>query len=310
MNLRIVKEGKAGTGRAAEEELAAINAFAKTDLTAEEVYTFSVVLCDNDIDRDYECFTERTLQELKDLFVGKTGICDHEWKSANQKARIYRTEVVKDPVKRTVDGARYQYLKGYAYMLRTPSNAELIAEIEGGIKKETSVGCSVARMVCSVCGEEIGSPQCGHIKGQEYDGKLCYALLDGAVDAYEWSFVAVPAQRQAGVTKGLRKGMSLKDFVESEEGREFAGAYGELEKHAALGRKYAGELKQEVLRLCLVCDEGMYPVLEKSVETMEAEALIALRKHYEAQCARRFPPAVQLPGKKETVRFDGEAFRI
>ena len=32
-------------------------------------------------------------------------------------------------------------------------------------------------------------------------GKLCHTLLSGAKDAYEWSFVAIPAQPKAGVTK-------------------------------------------------------------------------------------------------------------
>lgn len=52
MNLKIIKEGKAAAEQAADTELEAINTFAKTTLTAEEVYTFSVVLCDNDVDRD------------------------------------------------------------------------------------------------------------------------------------------------------------------------------------------------------------------------------------------------------------------
>ena len=73
MNLKIVKEGKAASGMPAETELEAINAFAKTALTAEEVYTFSVILCDNEVDRDNERFTEGTLAELRELFVGKTG---------------------------------------------------------------------------------------------------------------------------------------------------------------------------------------------------------------------------------------------
>jgi hypothetical protein len=34
-----------------------------------------------------------------------------------------------------------------------------------------------------------------------YGGKICHTVLDGITDAYEWSFVAVPAQRNAGVTK-------------------------------------------------------------------------------------------------------------
>ena len=89
-------------------------------------------------------------------------------------------------------------------MVRTESNQDLIAEIEGGIKREVSVGCSVARMVCSICGEEGG--RCGHRKGEAYDGKLCFFSLDEPLDAYEWSFVAVPAQPAAGVVKNKRYG--------------------------------------------------------------------------------------------------------
>ncbi len=282
----------------------AINRFAKTALTAEEVYTFSVILCDNEVDRDGECFSLQTLQELRELFVGKTGICDHDWKSGNQKARIYRTEVMTDPNRKTMGGEDYSYLKGYAYMLRLPGNEELIAEIEGGIKKETSVGCSVSRTVCSVCGEELGS--CGHVKGQEYGGKLCYGILEGAVDAYEWSFVA----KEAGVTKRLGGAKDLKSFVMSPEGSRFTAEWKQLEKQAALGRTYQTELKAEVLRLCLICDEGIYPTLSKAVETLEAEQLQELKKHYQAVSAEKFPVAPQLPGRQETIRFDGEAFRI
>ena len=49
-----------------------------TDYKPEEVYTFSVVLCDNEVDRDGECFTKETLEELAKLFVGKTGILDQQ----------------------------------------------------------------------------------------------------------------------------------------------------------------------------------------------------------------------------------------
>lgn len=298
MNLKIIKEGTAAGDRVTAEELEAINAFAKTALRPEEVYAFSVILCDNEVDRDGECFTERTLEELKELFVGKTGICDHDWRTGNQKARIYRTELVKDPGRTTAGGEPYCCLKGRAYMLRTEGNAELIAEIEGGIKKETSVGCAVARMLCSVCGKEAGG-DCGHVKGETYGGKLCYTLLDGAVDAYEWSFVAVPAQRGAGVTKGF-----------AGDGTAARREFEEMSKAAALGKRYLSELKSEVLRLCLLCDEGLYPVLSKTVETMDPEALLALKAHYKEKSAALYPPAVQLPGKQEVTRFDGTAFQI
>ena len=106
---------------------------------------FRCVLCDNEVDRDFERFSVSTLRELSELFVGATGICDHDWRSENQVARIYRTELVTEKGKTTSCGEAYVYLKGFAYMLRTEANAELIAQIEGGIKRETSVGCSVAR---------------------------------------------------------------------------------------------------------------------------------------------------------------------
>ena len=119
-----------------------------------------------------------------------------------QTARIYRTEVVRE-ARLTGAGEPYCYLKGYAYLLRTEGNRELIAEIEGGIKKEISVGCAVNRSTCSICGSVAGS--CGHRRGQVYDGQLCFFNLEEPADAYEWSFVAVPAQRKAGVVKALRQ---------------------------------------------------------------------------------------------------------
>ena len=286
--MKIIKSGTSGAAVNVEEELQAVNAFAKTELTAEDVYVFSVLLCDNDIDRDFERFTNETLKELGELFVGATGICDHDWKSENQVARIYRTELNCDTERKTALGEPYMFLKGYAYMLRTEANAELIRAIDGGIKRETSVGCAVAKSLCSICGEEISV--CAHEKGREYGGKLCYASLEGAVDAYEWSFVAVPAQRNAGVMKSMNAEV--------------------LEKEASLGRRYLGELKKEVLRLCLTVEENLYGALEKSVDAMDAEALISMKDAFTKRAGELFTPVTQLPGKNEVTDFNGDEYRI
>ena len=149
-----------------QEELEQINRFAKAELTEDQVYTFSVRLCDNEVDRDFERFDGAALEKLGELFLGKSGIFDHQWSAQGQTARIYRTEVVQEPSRVTAAGDAYCWLKGWAYLLRTEKNADLIAEIEGGIKKEVSVGCSMGRSICSVCGAESGS--CQHVKGQMY----------------------------------------------------------------------------------------------------------------------------------------------
>lgn len=191
--------------RDAAEELRLINTYSRRELTAEEVYVFSVALCDNDVDRDYERFTVESLFALEKLFVGKTGIFDHEPTAKNQKARIISCRVEALEGQKTAIGDDLFRLTARAYMLRTEGNAELIEAIESGIVKEVSVGCSVGRTVCSVCRKDIHSPECSHIPGRTYQGELCCGELCDPTDAYEFSFVAIPAQRAAGVIKSEGK---------------------------------------------------------------------------------------------------------
>ena len=299
--MRISKEGRALSGGTPDEqELALIQSFARSELSAEEVYTFPVILCDNEVDRDYERFDVETLEELAGLFVGKTGIFDHEWRSGNQVARIYRTELTRDETRRTAAGEGYVGLKAWAYMLRTEANAELIASIEGGIRKEVSVAVSVRETLCGICGGPIGGEGCAHVRGERYGGALCCATLHGAVDAYEWSFVAVPAQRGAGVTKAVTQVKTLA-----------AGEYASLKRDAALGRRYLSELRGEVKRLSLLCGKDFYNgVVAPELGTMGADALLRLRSYLETQAANKIPLRTQLPGSEEIVRFDGEAFKI
>ena len=261
-----------------QEHMALINRFAKAELTEEQVYTFSVRLCDNEVDRDYERFGSDALERLGELFLGKSGVFDHQWSAQGQTARIYKTEVVEEPARVTAAGDGYRWLKGWAYLLRTEKNADLIAEIEGGIKKEVSVGCSMGRSVCSVCGAEDGG--CQHIKGQTYNGKLCFFQLEDPRDAYEWSFVAVPAQREAGVVKRFGR-----------ENDELA----RLRKEAELGRVYLRELRREVVRLAMLTDDHLDgTIFAKAVNRLEEDELLELQRAYQLQLAKRFPAQPQL----------------
>ena len=260
-------------------ELGLINAISRKKLTAEEVYTFAVRLCDNEVDRDGERFPAETLEELAPLFVGKSGIFDHQWSAAGQTARIYRTELVREEGTLTAAGDPLCYLKGYAYMLRTENNRDLIAEIEGGIKKEVSVGCAGGEARCSICGENIHDrSRCAHEKGKVYGGKLCWADLLGASDAYEWSFVAVPAQKNAGVMKSMRQDMER------------------LEREAALGRRYLERLKGEVVRLGGAAGLNLeQEILRSIVGRLEEPELDALKRAFEAQVDKVWGAEPQLP---------------
>ena len=289
-------------GQSADQaELDLINRLSRKRLTAEEVYLFTVRLCDNEVDRDGERFSPRALEELARRFVGKSGIFDHQWSARGQAARIYRAEVVAQPQRRTRAGDEYRYLKGWAYMLRTQANADLIAEIEGGIKREVSVGCAVEKTVCSICGGNLAAGGCGHVKGAYYDGKLCWGELTGVTDVYEWSFVAVPAQPEAGV---LQKHVTAGGLRKALEGQAcHLQALDRLEHEAELGQKYLEGLRKEVARLGGLAGTGLdAPGLRPIVDRLEEPELLALKAAYQNRVRERFPVEVQL-----TYRGEGES---
>lgn len=187
--------------RLSDDELAKINEHTLSPLKAEDVYVFKVAVCDNAVDRQFEKFADNAINGMADMFVGKPLIKDHERKADNQIGRIYATEVVTSTKALNEDGSAYMALVAHCYVLDTDTNKDLIAEIKGGIKKEVSVNLRVGKAVCNICGTDNAKTYCDHWWGQTYDGEKCVFTLDDPVDAFEVSFVAVPAQAKAGTMK-------------------------------------------------------------------------------------------------------------
>ena len=197
---QILKAARLEKAELNEEELALINQQTLRPLGADEVFTFRLAACDNQVDRDFERFTEATLEELAQKYVGRPVLRDHNWSAAAQTARVYAASV--EPG----EGDEVRRLVLRCYMPRSEQTVPTIAAIESGILRECSVGLSVKRALCSICGANQRETLCKHIQGREYDGQVCHMDLDGAADAYEVSMVAVPAQPAAGVIKSKRYG--------------------------------------------------------------------------------------------------------
>lgn len=203
----IVKSADVQIQEVTDEELKKINKLTLEPLKAEEVFTFKMSMCDNETDdRNYEPFSLQSLKDMKKLYVGKTVIKDHYRRADNQVARVYDTELIYEEGKLTKAGEPFARLVAKCYMIKTASNADLIADIKAGIKKEVSTSCRAKKAVCSICGVDNMKTYCSHFWGKEYekaDGSkaTCYFTLDGVKEAYEVSFVAVPAQPRAGTTK-------------------------------------------------------------------------------------------------------------
>ena len=196
-----------------DEDLKKINKYTLSPVKAEDVFIFKATIADNEQDdRNYMPFNLKALQDLKKLYPGKTMLKDHSRRADNQIARIFDTELVQNATKQTELGELHTELVAKIYMIKTDSNKDLIAEIMGGIKKEVSTSTVPEKMVCSVCGVDNMKDYCRHYPGREYDvadmsgkssKKRCKMLLHGAKEAYELSFVAVPAQPRAGTHKSV-----------------------------------------------------------------------------------------------------------
>ena len=317
----IIEKTLAG-GEISAKELALINKFTRRKLSVDEVFVFSVILCDNEVDRDFERFPQNSLLALAPMFVGKTGVFDHSAQAKNQSARIYRAEVVTDKTRHaTPGGEAYACLKAWAYMVRSSGNGDLILEIDAGIKKEVSVGCAVAKALCSVCGVDQRQNSCNHRKAEKYNGILCHHELCEPTDAYEWSFVAVPAQKNAGVTKShpapfeadvlerIRKSAGPVELSASDMKclRDYLGGIGDLCK---AGEQYVAQLRCDMVRLAGTAQPGLdRGVLEEVSHTMSPAQLKAFADGFRAAASQAMP-CPQLAPVKEDAEIADSQFKI
>ena len=305
----------------AEKELELINNYTRTPLTADDVYTFTVTLCDNEIDRDFECFSIKSLEKLRTLFEGKTGIADHSMLSKDQSARIYYCYTESDPQKKTSKGEIYTALKAKAYTLKSDCNKDLIASIDGGIRKEVSIGCAVGKVICSICGKDMKTHRCEHTKGKTYKGKLCHGILEDPTDAYEWSFVAVPAQRNAGVTKSflpkeeykvntseIIKSMTEDSSITAEKAKELSDYIGKLENLAKQAQCYKEHLTKDISRFArIIMPKVDTKQFTENCAEMDLDSLRKLRDDMQKQAGEIFPVTSQIkasPSQKNRNNTD------
>lgn len=331
MNSEIIKKGAVcttvgdnGGVSVKEKELELINAYTRRKLNENEVYAFSVMLCDNDVDRDNERFTVESLFELEKLFVGKTGIFDHNASAKNQTARIFSCSVEARQGRKTKTGDDYFCLMARAYIPKSDKNSDIILAIDSGIVKEVSVSCAVSDVVCSICGENINV--CQHKKGKIYSSKLCCGELVKPYDAYEWSFVAVPAQKNAGVVKSFEKKGKVKNMedilkcLETDGDVTLAKAdckklndyIATLKQSAKDGVYYREGLTSEVLRLSAVVQPDISrSTMENIAKNMTVAQLKEFKTAFEKKKNDLIPNVVQLYNKKNKKTTDSNGqFKI
>ena len=152
-------------------------------LETKYMYTFDIVLCDNDIDSDGERFTSDSLFQMAQMFPGKRGYLSDS-PNKNSVATIMCCTVVKQLSKKNQLGLPLLQLKARAFIDRK-GNEAIIDDIESGRIKYVSVGVAVGHVACSIC----HSAHCDHVLGTSYNGKLCYKNLDDISEVYEFGIM-------------------------------------------------------------------------------------------------------------------------
>ena len=178
---------KTDENRPNAEELALINQYSDRQFSADEVFVASMILCDNDVDKDYEQFTCGSLMKLAKLYEGMRGVVDIY---SNYTPRIFSCKLKPVPGKVNKLGEPYYTLVAKFYLPAVPETAALRAMIADGSISKVSVGCSTDPAVCSICHKPLS--ECEHVKGHFYNSELCYGLLYNPEDVYEFAFVDLP----------------------------------------------------------------------------------------------------------------------
>lgn len=161
-----------------EKDLERINKYTRKDLTKDDIYAFEVILCNNQIDKDFEMISTDCLYDLRKISIGSTGIL-----TENKTAKIF------DSYCRAAfdnDGKAIVNLKAKAYIPKTCIEETELKNIL--TNQKIGIGFAVKNKICSICRNNFDF--CGHHKGQKYDNRLCYAILYSPTDFYEWAVVS------------------------------------------------------------------------------------------------------------------------
>ena len=150
--------------------------------------------------------------------------------------------------------------------------------------------------------------------------------MSDAADAYEWSFVAVPAQRDAGVTKSfeLKNGdVDMTDIKKSlrtdeneimlsnKEAKAICAYIEEKEELASLGEEYKKGLIKELVSLCAKSIPSMdLGVFNGVASVMTIKELLCFKKAFEKQQAAENMPQPQLSKPQQKSNNNFNEFRI
>lgn len=163
-----------------------------------------------------DIFTLDECRKAYPTFIGRNLHLDHDTSSVSKAVgKIFDAKLLHDPIARDGKG---EYYIGCLCGVDKVAHPDIAMKVAHGVIDSVSMGASVERNTCSICGCECSTPEqfCKHLNNlgriDPETGKLCTAINHG-VCFTELSLVGVPADPEAKMqqvfaketTKGLEK---------------------------------------------------------------------------------------------------------
>lgn len=175
-----------------DERDAAINRYALRALAPDEYATFTLDLCNDQIDRHFSRFPEEELARINELVPGRPLMERHDLRGTLPRGRFFRSSLHRE--------GEVLSVRPEVYVLRTSENRDFILNIEGGVYRETSIGFAFELPECSVCGKDLRT--CDHVPGRSYGGATCHFIMRGVLEVAEGSVVSSGSQGTGFVRGG------------------------------------------------------------------------------------------------------------
>jgi hypothetical protein len=163
-----------------------VNKFTLRPLSRDEFAVFTMDLCNNQIDAHYSRFPVDELESINTMVPGRPFMERHDTKGTLPRGTFFRSRLHGE------EDGEYVSVRPDVYVLRTDENRGLIANIEGGVYRATSIGFSFMHPECSVCHKDIRA--CDHIPGRTYNDELCHYIMRDVVSVLEGSVVFSASQ--------------------------------------------------------------------------------------------------------------------
>ncbi len=173
----------------------AVNRFALREMDGAEYVTFTLDLCNNQVDRHFSRFPEEELERINALVPGRPLMERHDLRGTLPRGRFFRSALHRE--------GEMVSVRPEVYVMRTEENRDFILNIEGGVYRETSIGFSFRMPECSVCGKDLRT--CDHVPGQAYGEDVCHFIMRDVLEVLEGSVVSSGSQG-TGFVRGERSG--------------------------------------------------------------------------------------------------------